>query len=222
MKKLISLFGLVVIFINTSLCQANSDKMTFWDLKFGMSIEEVKNITEKKFKHWFTKHPPSEGIVQCNSSVMKWGESTPRWDYIFIDDKLVRVIIEVKQHPDVVMKKLEDTYGGYAQINYSIANFKTGKKYYIWKGNFKDLDNEIKKMKSVPYLKIQSIYFISECDNYDIKYRRKGIGFVFPGIIQYSIKNCNEKISEAKAKNKKYKDAMKEKQLKEEYDKLKL
>ena len=46
MHNLIILF-VFIFFINTSLCQAGSDKMTFFDLKFGMSIEEVKNITEK-------------------------------------------------------------------------------------------------------------------------------------------------------------------------------
>lgn len=46
MKKLITLFGLALVFINATLCQAGSDKMTFRDLKFWMSIEQVKNITE--------------------------------------------------------------------------------------------------------------------------------------------------------------------------------
>ncbi|MGE9918974.1 hypothetical protein ACQRCW_11030 [Desulfovibrio sp. SGI.082] len=221
MHNLIILF-VFIFFINTSLCQAGSDKMTFFDLKFGMSIEEVKNITEN-FKHSFTKHSPSEGVVRCNSMLLKWGEQNPRWDYIFIDNNLSRVIVEVKQHPDVVMKKLEDIYGGYAQISYSIDNFKKRKtEHYIWKGKFNDLDDTIKKMKTVSYLKVKSVDFISKCDSYDIKYHKKGTGFVFPGILYYSVKSYDEKINTAKIKDKKQKEKMKEKQLQEQYDKLKL
>lgn len=133
------------------------------------------------------------------------------------------MIVEVKQHPDVVMKKLEDIYGGYAQINYSIDNFKKRKtEHYIWKGKFNDLDDTIKKMKTVSYLKVKSVDFISKCDSYDIKYHKKGTGFVFPGILYYSVKNYDEKINTAKIKDKKQKEKRKEKQLQEQYDKLKL
>lgn len=59
------------------------------------------------------------------------------------------------------MKKLEDIYGGYAQINYFIDNFKKRKtEHYIWKGKFNDLDDTIKKMKTVSYLKVKSVDFI--------------------------------------------------------------
>lgn len=64
--------------------------------------------------------------------------------------------------------------------------------------------------------------FKSKCDSYDIKYHKKGTGFVFPGILYYSVKNYDEKINTAKIKDKKQKEKRKEKQLQEQYDKLKL
>ena len=120
------------------------------------------------------------------------------------------------------MQKLEDTYGGYAQIKYKIHSFKTGLKHYIWKGNFRDIDNEIKNLRSKASVRIESVYFIAQCDDYDIKYRYRGTARVFPGDLEYSIKDYDEKINEAKIKDEKYKDDMKKKEFKKEYESLTL
>ena len=120
------------------------------------------------------------------------------------------------------MQKLEDTYGGYVQIKYNIHNFKTWLKHYIWKGNFRDIDNELKNLRSKLSVRIESVYFIAQCDDYDIKYRYRGIARLFPGDLEYSIKGYDEKINKEKINDKKYKDDIKKKQFKKEYKELTL
>ena len=56
--------------------------MSFYDLQFGMSVDEVKHIAEK-YKHSFTIHKSGKRILYCNSTKSRWGEKNPRWDYAF-------------------------------------------------------------------------------------------------------------------------------------------
>ena len=59
------------------------------------------------------------------------------------------------------------------------------------------------------------MYFIAQCNDYDIKYRYRGTACVFPGDLEYSIKDYDEKINEAKIKDKKHKDDIKKKTIQE-------
>ena len=196
--------------------------MSFYDLQFGMSVDEVKHIAEK-YKHSFTIHKSDKRILYCNSTKSRWGEKNPRWDYAFIDGKLALIQFEIRQDPYVVMKKLEDTYGGYAQIQSTIRDIRRRNiEENVWRGKVNALQNEIAKKKEVPYLRIKSIDFVAETTDYDINYHMLGTGFVFPGKITYCIKGVNEEKAKIEREYKAKQKAKKQQELKKQYDELKL
>lgn len=223
MKRIFFLFvALLLAFPGLVFCQEPVPEMTFYDLQFGMSVDEVKAVVEK-YTHSFTRHNSEKRILYCNSSRLHWGEKNPLWDYAFIDGKLVFIQFEMRQDPYVVMKKLEDTYGGHAQLQYTLRDMKKRRtEKHVWQGKLDALQEEMETKKQVPHLRIRSTDFVAATDSYDIMYHMRGKGFSFPGVIAYSVKGFYEQKEQIEREYKMQQKARRQQALKKQYDELKL
>lgn len=198
---------------------------------FGMTPNQVESKIESYGYSLYSS--PSDyknfGLTKYHAWWKNWlgGSEPSKWQFTFIEGKLVLVHAEIRSGLYNTLKKLDYTYNGNVIINYRVSD---GMKYIKkqWKGRFRDIPKEFgdisdhlkfNKRKYPSNISRVSWAFRGESKFYKVLYKYRG-AFNYQSELFYYTHDYSKRIKDIKMMKKRSEEAKKRRDSQKEYEAL--